>query len=64
MDIQGTGEKFLSNIRHHREVDIAPGFDFCSVYFVGVNNIFLEERGLQKCPRRSLMETEINLLKK
>ena len=63
MDIQGTGEQFLSNIWRHTEVDGAPGFDFHSVYFVGMNNIFLEERRLQKCPRRPLMETEINLSK-
>jgi hypothetical protein len=60
-DIQCTGVKFLSNIRRHGEVDIAPGFDFDSVYFVGVNNILLEECCLDKCPCRPLSETEINL---
>jgi len=63
MDVQGAGEKFLSNVWHHSEIEIAPGFDFSSVYFVGVNNVFLKECGLQKCPCRPLTETEINLLK-
>lgn len=61
MDIQGSGEKFLSNIWGHSEVDIAPSFDFDLVYFVGMNDILLKERGLEKCPRRPLPETEINL---
>ena len=61
MDVQGSGEQFLSDIRGDGKVDIAPGFNFDSVYLVGMKDIFLKERSLKKCPCRPLPETEINL---
>jgi len=59
-DVQGSGGRFLSDNRGEGGVEIAPGFDLDSVYFVGMNNIILKERGLKKCPRRPLPEIEIN----
>ena len=61
MDIQGSGEQFLLDIRGNSKVDIAPGFNFNLVYLVGMKDIFLKERSLKKCPCRPLLETEINL---
>jgi hypothetical protein len=60
-DVQGSGEQFLSDIGGDSKVDITPGFNFDSVYFVGMKDIFLKECSLKKCPCRPLPETEINL---
>jgi hypothetical protein len=54
-------EFFFSDIGGHHDIDIAPSFEFNSVYTVGMDNIFLEEHSLDKCSHRPLLETEINL---
>jgi hypothetical protein len=51
MNVQGSGEQFLSDIRGDSEVDIAPSFKLNSVYFVHMNDILLKEHGLKKHPR-------------
>jgi len=61
MHVQGPRKEFFSDIGGHGKVDIAPGLNFNSVCAVGMDNIFLEERSLEKCSRRPLPETEINL---
>jgi hypothetical protein len=61
MHVQSPRKEFFSDIGGHHDVDIAPGFEFNSVYTMGMDNIFLEEYSLDKCSRRPLPETEINL---